>query len=139
MPDISAVANMNGADDNLEGKGTVQSVTVLSTVFSAGGAKYGSISELGSYFGTADYTGNTYALLSDIVAANALGKAESLGFSPLETTVLFDDVYDVVNYDANVELYVHAFKKDGLLYTFYTQARTADEFVMYSIEAGADE
>jgi hypothetical protein len=134
--EIDAVAQVTSGEDDIEGNGHINSITVLKDEFFFGGKSYKSLKTLEDYFGSADFSGYTYCLLTDIVAINRLPKESPMERSPIGGQDLFDNAYQVDDYDHNVEVYIHAFKKDKMLFTFYFTGSGEKNFFMYQIEVG---
>ncbi|MDR1292735.1 MAG: hypothetical protein LBJ91_05005 [Clostridiales Family XIII bacterium] len=134
MKEIGAVCAVESAETDLEGEGKISSVTVLDDKITIGGEEFDSLSDLTAHFVKADYEGYTWAMLPDAVAVNALGEDSPFGAIKITSEKLFESVSSVSDYDGNVELYVHAYKSDGILYTFYCPDIAVKNFVMYSVE-----
>jgi antitoxin component YwqK of YwqJK toxin-antitoxin module len=133
MKEIGAVCSVASAENDLEGEGKIDSITVLGSEITLGDETFNAIPKLTSHFGAVDYAGYTWAMLSDAVAVNALG-VDSLGQIDMTSEKQFDNVNSVSSYDGSVELYIHAYKSKGILYTFYCSGPTEKKFFMYSIE-----
>jgi hypothetical protein len=103
-----------------------------------GGKEMTSINELNAYFGTPDYTGYTFATLADAIAINTLTSASPFGAVELQTEHVFDDARNVTKFDSQFEIYIHAYKKDGNIYSFYTTGPADSKFALYSV-SGSDE
>ena len=57
-----------------------------------------------------------------------------LGTVDMDAQADFDDTYTVTDYDRDYQVYLYRYQADGLLYTFYSPAAGAENFVMYAIE-----
>jgi antitoxin component YwqK of YwqJK toxin-antitoxin module len=134
--EIGAVATMTNAANDIEGESKISSLTVMQSEFFLGGKSYKNIDELNKYFGTPDYAGYTYCLLTDVVAINSLKGDSPIAGVDIETQDLFDGVYQVIDYDHNVEVYIYAYKYNGAMYTFYCGGSGEKEFLMYQVEVG---
>jgi hypothetical protein len=136
--DIGAVAAMTNGENDIEGDGKINAITVLNDKFILGGKTYKDIDQLNKYFGKPDYVGNTYCLLTDVVAINGLAEGNPIARVEIKTQDLFNNVYQVDDYDHNAEVYIHAYKKDNVMYTFFTSGSGEKKFLMYAIEVGGD-
>jgi hypothetical protein len=136
MKEIGAVTNMTSGDSNLEGEGKISGITVLKDYFAKGGKSYKSIAAVTELLGRPDFTGYTYCMLSDAIAINALSDSQGIGPVSLSGVSLFDEVYNVEDYDKNVEIYIYAYKAGDILYTFYCGDPQDKKFLMYSVEVG---
>jgi antitoxin component YwqK of YwqJK toxin-antitoxin module len=136
MDEIDAVVQSTNGEDDLEGEGSISSITVLKDEFFFGGKSYEDISELIAYFGDPDYAGFTYCTLTDAVAINRLPNKNLMPSVSIDTQGLFNNVHQVDDYDRNVEVYIYAFKKDNAMYTFYCTDTGEKTFFMYQIEVG---
>jgi hypothetical protein len=138
MSEIGAILSMTNAEETLEAKGKVSEAHVVKSNIFLGGNELTSISELNAYFGTADYAGYTVATLADVIAINTLAADSPFGTVELQTERVFDDARNVTQFDNAFEIYIHAYKKDGIIYSFYTTGPADGKFVLYSV-SGSDE
>jgi hypothetical protein len=136
MPEISAAVAMTNAQEALEAEGKVSEAYVTKDSIVLGGKEMSSINELNAYFGTADYAGYTYATIADAIAVNALGASSPFGAVDITTERVFDDARTVTEFDNQFEIYIHAYKKDGSMYSFYTTGPADNKFALYSVGSG---
>jgi hypothetical protein len=136
MKEIGAVATVMNGEEDLEGQGKLTGLVVLENSFPSADKTCVTMSEIESLFGRSDYTGYTYCMLPEAVAFNVIADGGAPGTVALDTEQLFDGVYRVDDYDGNVEVYIHAYKAEDILYTFYCAGPQDAGFFMYSIEVG---
>ena len=137
MPEINAVYSAKSGANSLESDWTVSGVHVLAGKFPVPGKTLDTVNELTAYFGKPDYSGSTYAKLTDAVAVNLMAKQNPKSPFPkaeLTATPTFDNVFAVESYNKNYALYIYVYKSGGLVYTFYCD-RSTSGFSMYSIDA----
>jgi hypothetical protein len=133
MPEISAIQAMTNAEEALEAEGKVSETYVTKDSIVLAGKEMSSITELNAYFGTADYAGYTYATIADAIAVNALGDSSPFGAVDITTESVFEDARTVTEFDNQFEIYIHAYKKDGNMYSFYTTGPADKKFALYSV------
>ncbi|MDR2163245.1 MAG: hypothetical protein LBO70_04805 [Clostridiales Family XIII bacterium] len=136
MKEIGAVATITDGANDLEGEGKITGIIVLASSFQSADKICTKMSEIGDLFGKPDYNGYTYCMLPDAVALNSLANNDGLGKVSIDAEGLFDGVYRVNEYGSDTEVYIYAYKADGILYTFYCSDPNEEEFLMYSIEVG---
>jgi hypothetical protein len=133
MHEINAVYAAQSGDGKLEQEWTVGAVYVLSDTINWRGREIQSIHELRGGMDEVEYAGYTWVSLSDTVAIN-LSDQDAVEPIPIWGGFTFEDVYEGRDYDRNREVYIHAFKADGLIYTFFCESAASQGFILYSIE-----
>ena len=134
MNDINAVYYGRSTTDELDAGVNIDGVYVTQNYYSAGGVSCNTISDLVSYFGEAQYEGNTLVVMPEAVAIESMSSTEGTQFSStaMDTEKVFDDVFEVKNFDQSYMVYIYTFEKDGLSYTFFCNGRNT-QFAMYQI------
>jgi hypothetical protein len=132
--EIGAVYSIDGSQNTLEAEWTVKNIIVLSDTISIGNEVFDDINMLSMFFGTPDYSGALWVNLAEAVAINLLNDRDTALPVSMEKSAVFDNVFNVTDFDMDYNLYVFSYRNDGLLYTFYCTSASAREFFMYSIE-----
>ena len=94
------------------------------------------VEELKEYFGSENYEGQSLITMPEAVCSSQLSGGMSAGVA---TQRIYDDYYQVTDYDGDQEVYLYSFEKSGLIYTFVSQEQQGT-FSYYSIteaEGGA--
>lgn len=135
MEQINAMYQGSEASDRMDGETLVEKVTVLDGTFHSGSKECTTIDELRDYFGTENYEGNSEITMPEAVALNWMVRNRGLNAQTVDVTVSSDysDYQEILGYDSSRLIYIHAFYKDGLLYSFISPDRTGN-FWFYSIE-----
>ncbi|MCL2035980.1 MAG: hypothetical protein FWG83_01155 [Oscillospiraceae bacterium] len=132
MPEINAVYEVDGGQDALEADWSVKKVMVLEGSIWLGSHNLATISQLTDFFGAPDYFGETWVTLGEAAAINLIGD-NIIGDVDMTMTAIFDNVFNVSDYDRDFSVYIFAYKLDGLLYTFYCTGSASQNFFMYAI------
>jgi antitoxin component YwqK of YwqJK toxin-antitoxin module len=135
LEDIDAMYVGQGDSQSLDDEMAVEQVLVLKDSFGAGGKTFSTIEELKQFFGAEDYEGNSEVTMQEAVAINWMAdhRRGFLKSVKMEITSEYDDYFVVEGFDPAYTVYIHSFRKDGLIYTFICQDRE-DIFSCYSIE-----
>ena len=136
MKDIDAVYAGMQNTNALDGSIKVETVYVLKDSFSVGTESLRTVEELKEYFGSENYEGQSLITMSEAVCSSQLSGGMSAGVA---TQRIYDDYYQVTDYDGDQEVYLYSFEKSGLIYTFVSQEQQGT-FSYYSIteaEGGA--
>lgn len=135
MEQINAMYQGGGESDRMDGETLVEKVSVLNGTFYTGSKECTTIDEVRDYFGAEDYEGNSEISMPEAVALNWMVRNRGLEVQTVDMTVNSDysDYQEITGYDSSRMVYIHAFRKDGLLYSFICPDRTGG-FWFYSIE-----
>jgi hypothetical protein len=133
MREIGAVYSVDAAQDNLEMDWIVNNIIVLGSTIYMGSENISEINKLTEFFGPPDYYGEAWINLSEAVAVNLIGNSNIIVPVEMQKTAIFDNVFDVNDYDRDFSVYIFAYMFDGLLYSFYTTSAGATNFFMYSV------
>lgn len=135
MEQINAMYQGGGESDRMDGETLVEKVSVLNGTFYTGSKECTTIDEVRDYFGAEDYEGNSEISVPEAVALNWMVRNRGLEVQTVDMTVNSDysDYQEITGYDSSRMVYIHAFRKDGLLYSFICPDRTGG-FWFYSIE-----
>ena len=135
MEQINAMYQGGGESDRMDGETLVEKVSVLNGTFYTGSKECTTIDEVRDYFGAEDYEGNSEISMPEAVALNWMVRNRGLEAQAVDMTVNSDysDYQEITGYDSSRLVYIHAFRKDGLLYSFICPNRTGG-FWFYSIE-----
>jgi hypothetical protein len=133
MSEINAVYAARSGAESLDEEWKIERVYVLSDSIPLGGKDLTTINEVSAALGEPSYSGETWLVLSDSVAAN-LSRQEQIVPVDMELEEPFEDVRTVVSYDGNRQMYIYVFENDGFVYTFYSENGGSAEFFMYSAE-----
>lgn len=131
LQDLELVYYGGTKDDSIEEEWQAEGLYVLQNGFETRDGKLKSTRELEAYFGASVYEGETILTFEDIVAFSLAADEKSL----LETEGEYEDARTVVDYKRNMELYIHSYKKDGFIYTFFCDSKDG-KFQFYLIEEG---
>jgi carbohydrate-binding DOMON domain-containing protein len=84
------------------------------------------------------YEGNTTLTECDEVALNKtseiVGKDVLYGKASYKTEAVFDDVFELSDFDRQYTAYIYVYEKDGIIYTFFCKDKSAG-FDFYMIES----
>lgn len=143
LPEIGAMYMGQGDEETLDDSVKVESVYVLKPSFCSGGKDFTTIDQLRTVFGEPVYEGNSEITMAEAVAINRMCEQKSVLFGPVEMkqNQLYEDYSTVESFDQSYVVYLYAFQKDGLIYTFLCSDKN-DTFAFYSImkeEGGAGE
>jgi hypothetical protein len=132
MREIGAVYAARSGEDSVDEEWLIERIYVLRASVPLGGKDIDTVAGVAAALGEPTYFGETWATLSDSVAAN-LSVAE---IEPVEMELRqdFEDAYTVTSYDENRRIYIYVFENDGFVYTFYCEGGGSDGFFMYSAE-----
>lgn len=135
MEQINAMYQGGGESDRMDGETLVEKVSVLNGTFYTGSKECTTIDEVQDYFGAEDFEGNSEISMPEAVALNWMVRNRGLEAQAVDMTVNSDysDYQEITGYDSSRLVYIHAFRKDGLLYSFICPDRTGG-FWFYSIE-----
>jgi hypothetical protein len=133
LHEIGAVYAVQSGEGTLDQEWRVSTVYVLSDTIYWNGAALTSISDLRSNLDQPEYAGYTWVTLADAVSLN-LSPQEDIEPIPVRGRFVLEDVYEGTDYDGHRQIYIYAFRVNGLVYTFYTESTSSQGFVMYSIE-----
>jgi hypothetical protein len=131
--EIGAVYSIDGSQNNLEAEWMVKNIIVLSDTISVGNEVFDDINQISLFFGAPDYYGALWVNLAEAVAINLLNDRDIVFPVAMDKTAVFDDVFEVSDFDMDYSLFIYSYRKDGLLYTFYCTSAGARDFFMYSI------
>lgn len=137
MPEIDAVYAVKDGSNTLENEWTVERIYVLQSHVPLESGSCSTLRELTAALGEPLYFGTAWVDLPEAVAWNLLAdrQPELLRTVSLSADPLFEDVFDVTEYDRDFQVYLYTFQQNGLLYTFYFTDAGRSEFVMYAIES----
>lgn len=130
MKDIQAVyagvQEQTGLNDSI----TVDTIYVLEDRFYDGAKVMPTREELKNYFGTPIYQGESALEMPEAVCMYQMSKRA--GDQLLELKKIYDDCYEVADYDSEKEVYLTSFEKNDLIYTFIGE-KEEEGFSFYSI------
>lgn len=143
LEDIGAMYMGQGDSEALDDSVKVESIYVLKPSFRSGGRNYTTIDDLKSIFGDPVFEGNSEVTMAEAVAINRMCQQKNVLFGPveMEKEQLYTDYTVIDSFDQSYTVYLYAFEKDGLLYTFLCSDKN-DTFAFYYImkeEGGAEE
>lgn len=136
MPEIQALYCMDMDGNKLDEERSITDVYVLRPEICIQGTSYTNIGDITEAFGESAYEGNTAVSLKDAIAVNEACRERQIlnGRVLVQGEAVFDDVYQVEEYDGSYLVYLYVFQIDDIVYTFYTTEKN-NGFDMYSMEA----
>ncbi len=137
MSDIKAMTLELHDTESVEAEQyTVSSVYVLKNFIRFGGKAYGALSDIQAILGEPIYEGVSRATLGEVVAVNYLNDHSDgqvlYGYADMEISPLFTEYSEVLSYDRNYDVYLHTYKREGVIYTFVGRSNV-DSFDFYYI------
>lgn len=135
MQEIGVVCALKDGSDSLEPEWSVSTVFIPATEIVLDNVTCTTISEVSDQLGITEYEGETPVLLAEAVTINGLTEDSALRFEKvdMQTDSSFEEVVNVTGYDQNYPVYIHSFKREGMVYTFYTDEENGERFDFYSI------
>ena len=135
MQEIGVICGLKDGSDSLEPEWSVESVYIPAAEITLDGVQCTSISEVATQLGMSEYEGATAVQLGEAVMINSLEDDGALRFVKvdMQTEAEFEDAVSVTSYDPSYVAYIHAFVREGMLYTFYTSEENGEQFDFYSI------
>lgn len=134
MREINAVYAVSDGANSIEQDWTITGIYVLQNEITLDGEQFTTIDQLSGFFGDYSYAGSTWVDLAEAVSFNLLDDQNSgYGKVDMDVTEAFDEVRTVNSYDDGFEINIYTFERDGLMYTFYCDARGTGAFTMYAI------
>lgn len=130
LKDIQAVYSGAQEQTGLGDSITVDTIYVLEDKFYDGTHAMHTREELENYFGAPIYYGESALEMAEAVCLlemSITGKSELI-----QLEKLYDDCFEVTDYNTGKEVYLTSFEKDGLIYTFISEGE-GEEFSFYSI------
>ena len=136
MPEIDALYAVKDGSNTLENEWTADRVYILRSTVPLKNGECATVRELTDALGEPLYFGTAWIDLSEAAAWNLLAakQPDRVGTVRVEKTAVFENVFEVSDYDRDRQVYLYTFEQDGLLYTFYFTGAGESEFVMYAIE-----
>lgn len=138
MKDIDAIYYGADQSNTLEEDFKVAGLYVLKQDIYIDGKYIDKISELNSSMESLVYEGNTTLTECDEVALNKtseiVGKDVLYGKASYKTEAVFDDVFELSDFDRQYTAYIYVYEKDGIIYTFFCKDKSAG-FDFYMIES----
>lgn len=123
MKDINAYYAADSKESYLDDEVMVNRIYIPQSNCIIGGVKLENIEEIKNLMGDIQYEGKSYINMQEAVVLNKLN----------EVNKEFEDVFEIVSYENNKELYLTVFNYEDIQYTFYSSDKS-DDFIMYSIE-----
>lgn len=137
MKDIDAIYYGADRSNTLEEDFKVSGLYVLKQDIYIGEICIGQISELPGALGTPIYEGNTLLEPKDEVALNKMcgliDRDALYGKAKYKSEAVFDDVFELSNFEKDYLAYIYVYEKDGIVYTFFCRDRNAG-FDFYMME-----
>lgn len=136
MPDINAMTVEYLDENSIDTEATVESVYVLKNTFQTAEGGVETFDKIAEYLGQPVYVGSSYATLPEILCVNRLNDASDAivlnGKANVQMSATYTEYKEVSDYDAQYEVYLRSYQKDGLIYTFVTE-QGLDTFYFYYI------
>lgn len=123
MKDINAYYAASSEESYLDDEVMVNRIYIPETNCIIGGEKLDNIQDIKNVLGNIQYEGKSVINIQEAVVLNKL----------TEVNKEFEDVFEIISYENNKELYLTVFSYDDIQYTFYSSDKS-DDFIMYSIE-----
>lgn len=123
MKDINAYYAASSEESYLDDEVMVNRIYIPETNCIIGGEKLDNIQDIKNVLGNIQYEGKSVINIQEAVVLNKL----------TEVNKEFEDVFEIISYENNQELYLTVFSYDDIQYTFYSSDKS-DDFIMYSIE-----
>ena len=137
MPDIRAMTLEQNDSESVEDElYTVRTVYVLRNFIRFGGQAYGKLSDIQALLGDPIYEGISRATLGEVVAVDYLNDHTDgqvlYGYADMEISPLYTEYSEVESYETGYEVYLHTYKREGLIYTFVGKDNV-DSFDFYYV------
>ena len=141
MDDISAMTEEIVDDESIDEDSKVVAVYVLSKSINVGDTQCDSFNDLSQAFGDPTYVGESYATLPEILVINHLNEASDINVLNGPAEIQENDVYteytEVNNYQDDYRVYLHSYKKEGLVYNFVS-GEGDSRFLFYYILSASE-
>ncbi|MBQ9632706.1 MAG: hypothetical protein IJV04_07345, partial [Lachnospiraceae bacterium] len=141
MEDINAMTEEVADSQSIDEDATVGTVYVLSDSISVGETVCTTFNDLAVAMGEPTYVGESYATLPELLAINRLNEGSDINILNGPATVTENDMYteytQVDDYQDDYVVYLHSYRKDGLVYNFVSGS-TDSHFQFYYILAAAE-
>jgi hypothetical protein len=138
MSDIDAVYYGEDQSNSLDEDFKVTGLYVLKNSIKLDGEELNEINDVKNSMGDVIYQGNTIMSDSDEIALNkaceVYGKNVLYGKATYTQETIFDDVYEVSNFERQYTVYIYVCEKDGIIYTFFCKDKDAG-FGFYMMES----
>ena len=136
MPEIDAVTVEYGDEESVSDEYEVDAVYVMRDEYHAGVNVLKTYGELTNALGEPLYEGEARAVLPELLVINQLNNTSNVqvlsGRGEVETERYYTEYEEVLSFQPDYELYLHSYKRDGLIYTFVGDAYSQN-FVFYYV------
>ena len=133
MVEAGAVYAVEPAVQKLEDTLVIDRIFVEDSAVYLNGQELNNINDLTKSLGEPYYYGSTWITLPEAVLFYNSAEKEAVEKPKLNLTETFQDVFTVVGYDKNQEVYIYVYPFEGLLYTFYCVSAEESGFLAYAI------
>ena len=133
--DIDAVFYGLQSVENIDDEILIEGIYVLKDTFEHFGTQTDNMTEISRILGKPVYEGNTEVIMPDAVAIQVLNQKKNVFYGEAISGVekILSNAAIVTGLEKDYNLYIYAYVKDGLKYTFFCKDRTGD-FSMYMVE-----
>ena len=140
LKDINAMYLAQSDNSATDGDAKAVGVYVLSNVFRSGRRETRGIDGVTQILGDPVYEGYSSVIFPEAVAINILSDRQSTmkGRVNMETSMIYSDDILVESYDSEYTVYIYAFKRGGLLYSFICGDKGSN-FAFYEISESGSE